>query len=223
MFRRIHRKVHPPNDLSRKPPPIRTPAHPAHPSAKESPPGDMRLRRRSQKRNQGNHPSQCVEDKSCISRLQKRNSLQQFRGWRRVGRFFIGLPMLLAAAKSGAGITTRVASSHHSGAYWCYVPPRTRLYVKASAFRQTSPPRSGTWPRPGGSVPTACSLNSSRMASRPKKRKQQEFFELAERFRTATDPKEAERLGDELGRMVLAGNAQDRPAGQSFRRTSVNT
>ncbi len=35
------------------------------------------------------------------------------------------------------------------------------------------------------------------------KRKQQEFFELAERFRSAADPKEAKRLGDELGRMVF--------------------
>jgi hypothetical protein len=35
------------------------------------------------------------------------------------------------------------------------------------------------------------------------KRKQQEFFELAERFRNATDRKEAKRLGDELGRMVF--------------------
>jgi len=35
------------------------------------------------------------------------------------------------------------------------------------------------------------------------KRKQQEFFKLAERFRNATDPKEAKRLGDELGRMVF--------------------
>lgn len=35
------------------------------------------------------------------------------------------------------------------------------------------------------------------------KRKQQEFFELAERFRNAADPKEAQRLGDELGRMVF--------------------
>jgi hypothetical protein len=35
------------------------------------------------------------------------------------------------------------------------------------------------------------------------KRKQREFFELAERFRSATDPKEAKRLGDELGRMVF--------------------
>jgi hypothetical protein len=34
-------------------------------------------------------------------------------------------------------------------------------------------------------------------------RKQQEFFELAERFRNATDPEEAKRLGDALGRMVF--------------------
>ena len=35
------------------------------------------------------------------------------------------------------------------------------------------------------------------------KHKQQEFFELAERFRNASDPEEAKRLGDELGRMVF--------------------
>jgi hypothetical protein len=35
------------------------------------------------------------------------------------------------------------------------------------------------------------------------KRKQDEFFELAERFRSATDSKEVKRLGDQLGRMVF--------------------
>jgi hypothetical protein len=35
------------------------------------------------------------------------------------------------------------------------------------------------------------------------KRKQQEFFELAERFRSATDPDEVKRLGDRMGRMVF--------------------
>lgn len=35
------------------------------------------------------------------------------------------------------------------------------------------------------------------------KRKQQEFFELAERFRNASDPDEVKRLGDALGRMVF--------------------
>ena len=37
------------------------------------------------------------------------------------------------------------------------------------------------------------------------KRKQEEFFELAERFRSATDPEEVKRLGDQMGRMVFGG------------------
>lgn len=37
------------------------------------------------------------------------------------------------------------------------------------------------------------------------KRKQQEFFDLAERFRTANDPEEAKRLDDQLGRMLFGG------------------
>lgn len=36
-------------------------------------------------------------------------------------------------------------------------------------------------------------------------RREQEFFALAERFRAATDPAEAARLGDELGKMVFGG------------------
>ena len=35
--------------------------------------------------------------------------------------------------------------------------------------------------------------------------KHQKFLALAENFRAATDPKEAERLGNELGRMVFGG------------------
>ena len=37
------------------------------------------------------------------------------------------------------------------------------------------------------------------------KRKQQEFFDLAERFRNENDPEAAKRLGDRLGRMVFGG------------------
>ena len=37
------------------------------------------------------------------------------------------------------------------------------------------------------------------------KKKQRQFYELAERFRDTTDPEEAKRLGDELGRMVFGG------------------
>jgi hypothetical protein len=35
------------------------------------------------------------------------------------------------------------------------------------------------------------------------KKKQKDFFDLAERFRNAADPEEAKRLGDQLGRMVF--------------------
>ena len=35
------------------------------------------------------------------------------------------------------------------------------------------------------------------------KRKQLEFFDLAERFRSERDPEAAKRLGDQLGRMVF--------------------
>ncbi len=37
------------------------------------------------------------------------------------------------------------------------------------------------------------------------KRQQQQFFALAERFRNEPDTEMANRLGDELGRMVFGG------------------
>ena len=37
------------------------------------------------------------------------------------------------------------------------------------------------------------------------KRKQEQFFELAERFRAASNPEDAKQLGDKLGRMVFGG------------------
>ena len=37
------------------------------------------------------------------------------------------------------------------------------------------------------------------------KRKQHEFFDLAERFRNESDPDAAKLLGDQLGRMVFGG------------------
>jgi hypothetical protein len=37
------------------------------------------------------------------------------------------------------------------------------------------------------------------------KRKQQQFFALAERFRNEQDPETANRLGNELGQMIFGG------------------
>ena len=36
-----------------------------------------------------------------------------------------------------------------------------------------------------------------------RKQREKAFFELAERFRAASDPQQAKRLGDELGRLVF--------------------
>lgn len=36
-----------------------------------------------------------------------------------------------------------------------------------------------------------------------RKHKEEEFFELAGRFRTASDPREVKRLGDQLGRLIF--------------------
>jgi len=38
-----------------------------------------------------------------------------------------------------------------------------------------------------------------------RRQKEKAFYDLAGRFRAATNPKEAERLGEELGRMVFSG------------------
>jgi hypothetical protein len=42
------------------------------------------------------------------------------------------------------------------------------------------------------------------VAAQVENRKQQEFFELAERFRAATDSEEVRRLGDQMGRMIFS-------------------
>jgi hypothetical protein len=55
------------------------------------------------------------------------------------------------------------------------------------------------------------------------KRKQQEFFELAERFRGAADPEEAKRLGDQLGRMLFGGRCPRLRRGTISRSRCVTT
>src|SRR5258708_33713391 len=47
------------------------------------------------------------------------------------------------------------------------------------------------------------------------KRKQQEFFDLAERFRSVIDPQEVKRLGDQMAGWSSAADAKDRDLGRS--------
>ena len=81
--------------------------------------------------------------------------------------------------------------------------------VKAKAVRQsvTLPPNVAAQVR---TMARTRRLSASRMlvelienGIEAEKQKQQEFFDLAERFRRATDPKEVQRLGDQMGRMVF--------------------
>ena len=43
------------------------------------------------------------------------------------------------------------------------------------------------------------------------KQKERQFFDLAERFRNATDAKEVKRLGDQMGRMIFHSSCHRRP------------
>ena len=55
------------------------------------------------------------------------------------------------------------------------------------------------------------------------KRKHQEFVDLAERFRSATDPEEVKRLGDQMGRMVFGNCCQESRRGAICRPASAGT
>jgi hypothetical protein len=40
---------------------------------------------------------------------------------------------------------------------------------------------------------------------RTERQRQKEFFDLAERFRNATDPEEVKQLGEQMGNMIFGG------------------
>jgi hypothetical protein len=59
------------------------------------------------------------------------------------------------------------------------------------------------WRRTGGFSTNRMLVELIENGIEAETRKQQESFELAERFRNTADAKEAKRLGDQLGRMVF--------------------
>ena len=100
-------------------------------------------------------------------------------------------------------MNSRYVQSHHCGAYRCYEVRKQNVRQSVSL-----PVNVAAQVR---SMARTRRLSSNRMllelienGIEAEKRKQQEFFELAELFRNATDPEEAKRLGNKLGRMVFS-------------------
>ena len=84
-----------------------------------------------------------------------------------------------------------------------------KLAEKAVRQSVSLPPRLA---KQVGSMAKSRKLSKSRMLLEPIEngidseiRKQEQFFALAERFRNEKDLEAANRLGDELGRMVFGG------------------
>ena len=108
-------------------------------------------------------------------------------------------------SKSSATVPQRVASDRqytilvHNGVM--------KMAEKAVRQSVSLPPRLA---KQVGSMAKSRKLSKNRMLLEliengidAEKRKQQQFFALAERFRNEQDPEAANRLGDQLGRMVF--------------------
>jgi len=97
---------------------------------------------------------------------------------------------------------TSVSMQYALGGYWCHRSQRKSCTPKCDA-----PAKVATQVR---SMAKRRRLSANRMlielaeeGLEAKQQKEKAFFELAERFRSAEDPKEVERLGEELGQMVF--------------------
>jgi hypothetical protein len=114
-----------------------------------------------------------------------------------------------AVVCAGAGFSLTNYRFSNSGAFWCGMMYYYFMKAQGKPVRQSVslPAKTAAQVR---SLAKTRRLSSNRMlvelienGIEAEKRKQQEFFELAERFRNASDPEEVKRLGDKLGRMVF--------------------
>jgi hypothetical protein len=93
---------------------------------------------------------------------------------------------------------------HQFGAHWCNEGSREDRTPEHQSSEQTG----NAGAQHGQSSKVKCEPHApgtDRGGIEAEKRKQQEFFDLAERFRNERDPEAAKRLGDQLGRMVFGG------------------
>ena len=75
--------------------------------------------------------------------------------------------------------------------------------VEASRFLPKSPRKWIRSRRDSASVRTVFLVELIEQGIEVRRQKERAFFELAERFRAASDPEQVNRLGDELGRFVF--------------------
>jgi hypothetical protein len=94
---------------------------------------------------------------------------------------------------------------HRSGAYWKYMKAATKTVRQSVSLPANVAAQVRT-------IAKSRRLSANRMlvelienGIEAERRKKEEFFELAERFRSADNPKEVKRLGDQLGRIVFGG------------------
>ena len=127
----------------------------------------------------------------------------------------VWISALAAASSTAAGLDARrvLPRRHVEGNLISYtvLVHNGVMKVTEKAVRQSVslPPRVA---KQVGSMAKSRKLSKNRMLLEliengidAEKRKQQQFFALAERFRSEQDPEAAHRLGDELGRMVFGG------------------
>src|ERR1017187_77462 len=107
-------------------------------------------------------------------------------------------PASPAAGRSAPRFRNRTNLVHNGGMRTANKTVRQSITLPANVAKQVR------------SLAKARRLSANRMmlelienGMEAEKRKQQEFFGLAERFRSATDPEEVKRLGEQMGRMVF--------------------
>jgi hypothetical protein len=122
-----------------------------------------------------------------------------------------GISALTAASLTAAGLDARRHLEWTSDRPHTILVHNAVMKMAEKAVRQSVslPPKLA---KQVGSLAKSRKLSKNRMLLEliengidAEKRKQQQFFALAERFRNEQDLEAASRLGDELGRMVFGG------------------
>ncbi len=96
---------------------------------------------------------------------------------------------------------------HQSGVQWCSMAIPKRAPVKQVRRSVTLPPKIAkqieTMAKQRALSDNRVLVDLIEQGIEAQKQKEKAFFQLAERFRAASDPEQVKHLGDELGRFVF--------------------